>query len=1079
MADNGEVIDKLSIEIDSDIANASKGIDKLQSTLNKLKGIYDNLGGASNSVSEKLKDLASGMAAISKINSESVNGVTDAMKKFSKIDFGRLASIPTGVAENLSSLASSVNLFSMAIDGDSITESLKPLKKLAAFDFGALSDNISRLDPSAASKVREFMSAFEGISGDFALTDSLESMRALFSMDFSGFNAFMASAADGLPGLASGIQTFADACGTPEFEAAIDRLSRLANVDLSGLSQLATNGIIQVVPDVSAQVEREETETRTAWQSFKSFMAKEMAVPPALSNGFSALGSLGRGALPLLRKGFNGIRSAADKATARIQKFTRSIGRIALYRSIRFLFSQIAKGFKEGTDNLYQYSKAIDGQFAKSMDMISTALLYFRNSVAAAAAPIINQLAPAIDLLVDRVVEGLNWFNELSAKLTGASTWTKALKYPKEYAEATNKASKALKDFQMGFDELNVISDSGSSSAESAIDYSKMFTEMEVDIDFEPWADAFRKAIEDSDFYGAGVILGNKIKEVFAGLDTYEGGKTLADKLNNAIAFADGLLSTHPLDEIGTKIAEFLNGSLLNLNWFGLAETFSNGLNSILTGIDSFLVTLDAYNIGKKIGEGLSGFDLEETLSNAGNVIKHGLDDILDAVNGFLEGVEWDKLGGDLFKGLSDFIFGNDWGETGGKAIEVIKNLGSAIRDFMAGFAGEIVLNLFDDEWIDNWTVGAETITSDLDKLKSSFTDFGDVVKDKGGFWKFFVGFGEHIYDETHPAQDAAAESREEWAKSQNKFAEVVDVTKGTFTEFKDNWSVTVNDVNNKTANLKNDISQKFSGIKQSVVDNVGGMSLSVINKMQSLNASVSEKISIMKGSWTVGMNDIKTTASTKMGELFTLFSEWDGLDKFKEYWNSGKDAIITSVTEMKDSIGDIFGKIPEKIRGAANDIWYSVEQVINGMIEGFNHFADQISSKFSFTIPNIPGVAGAGQSFGLTIPHIPNLALGRFENGGYPDSASLFYANENGIPEMVGRIGNRTAVANNDQIVEAVADGVAAVLEVYVPQLIQAIRDGNDTAIQIDGKTITKVVNKHNRESGVSIFGGSVVNAT
>ena len=38
------------------------------------------------------------------------------------------------------------------------------------------------------------------------------------------------------------------------------------------------------------------------------------------------------------------------------------------------------------------------------------------------------------------------------------------------------------------------------------------------------------------------------------------------------------------------------------------------------------------------------------------------------------------------------------------------------------------------------------------------------------------------------------------------------------------------------------------------------------------------------------------------------------------------------------------------------------------------------------------------------------------YAQGGYPESGELFYANENG-PEMVGRIGNRTAVANNDQI--------------------------------------------------------------
>lgn len=50
---------------------------------------------------------------------------------------------------------------------------------------------------------------------------------------------------------------------------------------------------------------------------------------------------------------------------------------------------------------------------------------------------------------------------------------------------------------------------------------------------------------------------------------------------------------------------------------------------------------------------------------------------------------------------------------------------------------------------------------------------------------------------------------------------------------------------------------------------------------------------------------------------------------------------------------------------------------------------------------------------------------LSGFAGGGFPDTGEFFMARENGIPEMVGRIGNRTAVANNDQIVDAIEKGV------------------------------------------------------
>ena len=46
------------------------------------------------------------------------------------------------------------------------------------------------------------------------------------------------------------------------------------------------------------------------------------------------------------------------------------------------------------------------------------------------------------------------------------------------------------------------------------------------------------------------------------------------------------------------------------------------------------------------------------------------------------------------------------------------------------------------------------------------------------------------------------------------------------------------------------------------------------------------------------------------------------------------------------------------------------------------------------------------------------------FASGGFPDEGQLFIANEAGA-EMVGSIGGRTAVANNDQIVEGIRQGV------------------------------------------------------
>ena len=62
------------------------------------------------------------------------------------------------------------------------------------------------------------------------------------------------------------------------------------------------------------------------------------------------------------------------------------------------------------------------------------------------------------------------------------------------------------------------------------------------------------------------------------------------------------------------------------------------------------------------------------------------------------------------------------------------------------------------------------------------------------------------------------------------------------------------------------------------------------------------------------------------------------------------------------------------------------------------------------------------------------------FASGGFPESGSVFMARENGMTEMVGRFGNQAAVANNDQIIQGIAIGVASAVAPMLAEL-QGIR--------------------------------------
>jgi len=177
---------------------------------------------------------------------------------------------------------------------------------------------------------------------------------------------------------------------------------------------------------------------------------------------------------------------AVSGTTSKLGQLWAAMKRIATYRAIRSAIRAITDGFRTGIQNLYQFSALTNGEFKQSMDSLATSALYLKNSLGALVAPIINALAPAIDILVDKFVDLLNLINRFFARITGASYWTKAKKYPKEYAEAldgANGSAKELRATLLGFDEINRLDDmtkGGRGSSAQVLDYDEMFEEVEL-----------------------------------------------------------------------------------------------------------------------------------------------------------------------------------------------------------------------------------------------------------------------------------------------------------------------------------------------------------------------------------------------------------------------------------------------------------------------------------------------------------------------------------------------------------------------------------------------------------------------
>jgi hypothetical protein len=124
---------------------------------------------------------------------------------------------------------------------------------------------------------------------------------------------------------------------------------------------------------------------------------------------------------------------------------------------------------------------------------------------------------------------------------------------------------------------------------------------------------------------------------------------------------------------------------------------------------------------------------------------------------------------------------------------------------------------------------------------------------------------------------------------------------------------------------------------------------------------------------------------------------------------------------------------------------------------------------KLNFKLPKI-GVNWGSKTFaGFKISYPKGFYT--YAKGGFPDMGELFVAREAG-PEMVGKIGNKTTVANNQQIVEAVSEGVYAAV---VAAMKQSENGGQAFNIYLDGRQIAANVEKRQRERGATIMRNGV----
>ena len=236
--------------------------------------------------------------------------------------------------------------------------------------------------------------------------------------------------------------------------------------------------------------------------------------------------------------------------------------------------------------------------------------------------------------------------------------------------------------------------------------------------------------------------------------------------------------------------------------------------------------------------------------------------------------------------------------------------------------------------------------------------------------------------------------------------------------------------------------------------------------KMGEYSKYIDEETGEIKSNWDIFCEDF----SKKWSDTWTDIKKWfnENVKPFftKKYWADKFDTIKQGLTEKLDEawkkVTDFFSisKWKKKVEDAVGEIKK------NFKLPEFPRI--KLSVEWDKKVTGVKKIVT--QALGLD--GWPNLKWSTYAMGGLPSMGEMFIAREAG-PELVGRIGNRSAVVNNDQIVSAVAQGVYSAV-------VSAMSESNGNGTQninvyLDGKQIHASVKRTEESRGANIMGNQV----
>lgn len=428
----------------------------------------------------------------------------------------------------------------------------------------------------------------------------------------------------------------------------------------------------------------------------------------------------------------------------------------------------------------------------------------------------------------------------------------------------------------------------------------------------------------------------------------------------------------------------------------------------------------------------------------------------------------------DTLKGVLQILTGFITGD-----FSKIKEGFSSIGDGLAGIfngIGEALFGWIKDVWVDI----CDKFQEPFEHIWSSITEwwnenivpfFMKIADWFSGIWDRITGFFAAAWDNIKSVWNVAAS----WFKTTvtdpivNIFSEIKErvgqIFEGLWMIVRAIWTI-VSDWFNE--HVIQPVAEAFTALKDSVV---------------LVFTQLWEGIVYI---WELASTWFSDTVITPISEMFTGFKE-TAFSVFSELWTSiqgvWSKVCTWFTTNIKNPLVKIFDGIAQSIKDAFDSAWTAikvgitaamntaigvVESAINWIIEGINKFIGGFSAVVRWAA-DILGEDWSGINPFEKVK-FDRINIDAFAEGGFPNTGELFMARENGITEMVGAINSRPAVANNDQIVEGIRQGVYEAVSAAMAEVLGQNQEQSiivNTTVEMDGRAMIQQTDEVRRRMG------------